>query len=69
MTFDRDSLIQDYAQTILDGLDMDAVLSIAYDTLVDNLSAYSDEQLITEVTEYNPELLEDVPVEEVAQTP
>jgi hypothetical protein len=59
MTFDRDSLIQDYAQTILDGLDMDAVLSIAYDTLVDNLSAYSDEQLITEVTEYNPELLED----------
>ena len=59
MTFDRDSLIQDYAQTILDGLDMDAVLSIAYDTLVDNLSAYSDEQLITEVTEYNPELLEE----------
>ena len=60
MNFDRDSLIADYAQTILDGLDMDAVLSIAYDTLTSNLSSYSDEELITEVKEYNPELLEDV---------
>jgi hypothetical protein len=27
--------------------------------LIDNLSSYSDEELITEVEEYNPELLED----------
>jgi len=59
MTFDRDQLIEDYAQTILDGLDMDAVLGIAYDTLTGNLSSYSDEELIKEVKEYNPELLED----------
>jgi hypothetical protein len=58
-TFDRDSLIADYAQQILDGLDMDAVCSLAYDTLVGNLESYSDEELITEVREYNPELLED----------
>ena len=31
--------------------------SIVYDTLQDNLATYTDEQLITEVTEYNPELL------------
>lgn len=59
MTFDRDSLIADYAQTILDGLDMDAVLSIAYDTLTGNLSSYTDEELITEVSDHYPELLED----------
>ena len=35
---------------------------MVYDTLKDNLSDYTDEQLITEVEKYNPELLEDVPV-------
>jgi hypothetical protein len=30
-----------------------------YDTLVENLSSYDDAELIKEVTEYNPELLED----------
>ena len=39
---------------------MDAVLGIAYDTLTGNLLSYSDEELIKEVKEYNPELLEDV---------
>jgi hypothetical protein len=60
MSFNREKLIEDYAQTILDGLDMDAVLGIAYDTLTGNLLSYSDEELIKEVKEYNPELLEDV---------
>jgi len=60
MSFNREKLIEDYAQTILDGLDMDAVLGIAYDTLTGNLLSYSDEELIKEVKEYNPELLEEV---------
>lgn len=60
MSFNREKLIEDYAQTILDGLDMDAVLGIAYDTLTGNLLSYSDEELIKEVKEYNPELLGDV---------
>jgi len=29
-----------------------------YYTLKDNLSSYSDEELIAEVTEHNPELIE-----------
>ena len=60
MTFNRDSLIADYAQQILDGMDMKTMECFVYDTLKDNLSSYSDEELIEEVTEYNPELLEDV---------
>jgi hypothetical protein len=66
----RDSLIQDYAQLIVDGLDLDAVVSIAYDALIANLESYTDEDLINEVKEYSPELLEecnDVPVVEVSQ--
>ena len=60
MTFDRDYLIAGYAQQILDGMDMKTMEQFVYDTLVENLLSYSDEELITEVTEYNPELLEDV---------
>ena len=59
MTFNRDSLIQDYAQLIVEGMDMDTLVSFAYDTLIGNLDAYSDEELIEEVKEYTPELLEE----------
>lgn len=62
MTFDRDSLIADYAQQILDSMDMKTMECFVYDTLKDNLSSYSDEELIAEVTEYNPELLDGVTV-------
>jgi len=55
----RDQLIEDYAHLIVEGMDMDTIVTFAYDTLVDNLSSYSDEQLLAEVREYNPELLED----------
>jgi len=60
MTFDRDSLIADYASLIIEGMDMDTLVSFAYDTLVGNLESYDDADLIKEITEYNPELLEDV---------
>jgi hypothetical protein len=62
MTFNRDSLIADYASLIVEGMDMDTLVSFAYDTLVGNLDSYDDAELIREVTEYNPELLEDVTV-------
>ena len=58
-TFDRDSLIETYVQQLIDGMDMKTMEQMVYDTLKDNLSSYSDEELITEVEEYNPELLED----------
>ena len=54
----REQLIADYAQQIMDGMDMKTMECFVYDTLVENLSAYSDEQLVEEVTEYNPELLQ-----------
>lgn len=60
MTFNREQLIEDYAQQILDGMDMKTMECFVYDTLVSNLSEYNDEELLTEVKEYNPELLEDV---------
>jgi hypothetical protein len=61
---DRDSVIDSYAQYILDSLDMDAVLNIAYDTLVGNLTDYTNEELATEIVEsYGEEWFEDHNVE------
>ena len=61
---DRASVIDSYAQYILDGLDMDAVLNIVYDTLVENLTGYTNEELATEIVEnHGEEWLEDHNVE------
>jgi hypothetical protein len=57
MTFDRAQLIEDYIQQLLECMDYKTMESIVYDTIQDNLSDYTDEQLITEIKEYNPELL------------
>ena len=69
MTFDRAQLTEDYIQQLIEGMDYKTMERLVYDTLKDNLATYTDAQLITEVTEYDPELLGDVPVEEVAQDP
>jgi len=66
----RDSLIQEYAQQLLDGMDYKTMECFVYDTLVSNLESYTDIDLVNEVKEYSPELLEeynDVPDVEVAQ--
>ena len=59
MTFNREQLIADYAQQILDGMDMKTMECYVYDTLVSNLESYNDSDLINEVKEYSPELLEE----------
>jgi hypothetical protein len=57
---DREQLVEDYIQQLIEGMDYKTMECLVYDTLKDNLADYTDEQLITEVEEYNPELLEDV---------
>ena len=58
VTFDRESLISEYCQTVIDGMDMNTLLAYAYDMMVQSFESYSDNELITEVEEYYPELLE-----------
>ena len=59
MSFDRKQLVENYIQQLIEGMDYKTMECLVYDTLKDNLADYTDEQLITEVEEYNPELLED----------
>ena len=51
-------LIDAYAQQLLDSMDNKTMEQFVYDTLVENLTNYTEEELITEVTDYYPELLE-----------
>jgi hypothetical protein len=59
MTFDRAQLTEDYIQQLIEGMDYKTMECFVYDTLKENLSSYSDEELITEVEDYCPELLEE----------
>ena len=56
---DRDQLVEDYIQQMIEGMDYKTMECLVYDTLKDNLADYTDEELLTEVTDYYPELLED----------
>jgi hypothetical protein len=56
--FNRQQLIEEYVDRILDNMSTKDLMRIVGDQLEENLSTYSDEELITEVTEYYPELLE-----------
>ena len=69
MTFDRAQLIEDYIQQVIEGMDYKTMECMVYDSLKDHYYDYTDAELITEVTDYYPELLEGVPVEGVAQDP
>lgn len=56
--FNREALVQDYIDQILDNMSTKDLMRIVGDQLEENFSSYSDEELISEVTEYYPELLE-----------
>jgi methyltransferase-like protein len=53
----RQELIESYLDRVLDNMSTKDLIRIVWDQLEENLSLYSDEELINEVTEYYPELL------------
>ena len=55
---DRDALQEAYVKSILDGMDWKTMEQFVYDSLNNNLDDYTVEELITEVEDYYPELLE-----------
>ena len=57
MTLDRDQLVENYVRQMIDGMDYKDIERFVYDTMVDNLTDYTDEELLSEVTDYYPELL------------
>ena len=56
---DRDQLQDDLITRIIDGMDEQGLEQLAYDYLNDNYDKYSVNELIQEVEEYYPHLLDD----------
>jgi hypothetical protein len=57
-TFNRDQLISDYVDRILDNMSTKDLMRIVGDQLEENFSSYTDEELLSEVEEYYPDLVE-----------
>ena len=58
-TFDRAALVEAYIHQLIDGMDHKTMYQFVYDTLDESLSKYSEAELISEVEDYYPELLEE----------
>jgi hypothetical protein len=54
----RNELVEAYVDRVLDNMSTKDLIRIVADQLEENLSAYSDDELIAEIDEYYPELLE-----------
>ena len=57
-TNDLSTLVERYAEQLMDSMDMKTMEQFVFDTLVENLTNYTEEELITEISDHYPELLE-----------
>ena len=56
---DRDQLQDNMINQILDDMDIKTMMAILYDNMSESYDKYSVDELIAEVEEYYPDLLED----------
>ena len=56
---DRDALQDSMIQQILDDMDIKTMMTILYDNMSESYDKYSVDELIAEVEEYYPHLLEE----------
>jgi len=54
----RSELLDTYIETIIDGMDHKTMYQYVYDMLEQNFETYSEEELMEEVKEYYPHILE-----------
>ena len=57
-TMNREQLQDRYIRVDIDAMDLDDMYTILYDLLDDKLSNVSDEELMEDIKEYHPDLLE-----------
>jgi hypothetical protein len=54
----RDKVQEEYISRIVDGMDIKELVQYALDTLDEQMNELTDEQLLSDVKEYYPDLLE-----------
>ena len=64
-SINRDQLQEAYIESIIDGMDHKTMYQFVYDSLNGNLDDYTVEELITEVEDYYPELINDCSISNV----
>jgi hypothetical protein len=57
-TFDREALVEAYIDRLLDNMSTKDLLRIVGEQMEENLISYTDEELISEVESYYPDLLD-----------
>lgn len=56
---DRNTLIEEYASRIVEGMDMDDMYAFVHETLCERLDDYTTPDLINEVANFYPDLVEE----------
>ena len=64
-SINRDQLQEAYIESIIDGMDHKTMYQFVYDSLDGSLDDYTVEELITEVEDYYPELINDCSISNV----
>jgi hypothetical protein len=54
----REDLIAQYAERIVEGMDIETLVIYAIDQLMDGLRTYTDDDLAAEIEDFYPDLLE-----------
>ena len=54
----RDELLNEYVLEVVEGMDMDTLVTYAIDALRRDMETLTTDELVAEVTEYYPHLLE-----------
>jgi hypothetical protein len=57
-TFDRQALVEAYIDRLLDNMSTKDLMRIVGDQMEENITSYTDEELISEVESYYPDLLD-----------
>ena len=58
-TMNRSELQQELINNVIDGMDFKTMWSVLYDFMDESYDKFSDEELMEEVNEFYPELLEE----------
>ena len=65
MNMNREQLQDLYIRADIDAMDLDDMYTILYDLLEEKISKISDAELLEDVKEYHPDLLEELTTKEI----
>ena len=60
MNINRVQLQRDYVERIIDGMDISDLCMIVADYMHENLEDYTDEQLVEEIRDYYPDMVDEL---------